>query len=133
MRLELQYDETLSNFAFIFNLRCYNKELFEGNVTLSLDVFTDLSVSATGRAVILEPLSVSATYNTDEDKLSVQGTGGVMELGTMPVSGVEVAIEISGWDLTVPVRSIGTSVPAHTRRILGKILTLRSSVIRVRP
>jgi hypothetical protein len=71
-----------------------NRELFEGDVTLSLDIFTDPSGS--GLAVVFEPLNVSVTYSTDGHKLRVEGAGGAMELGTMPVSGVEVTIDISG-------------------------------------
>jgi hypothetical protein len=38
---------------------------------------------------------------TDGDTMSIEGTDGAMELGTMPVSGVQVNIAISGRVLTV--------------------------------
>jgi len=74
-----------------------NADLFagDGELTLVAEKSADADSSAPATSVRLQPLNVSVTYNSDGQTLAIEGAGGVMELSTVVVTGVEVSLKLS--------------------------------------
>jgi len=74
-----------------------SSDLFAGDgvLTLAAEKPADADSGAPVTGVLLQSLNVSITYNSDGQSLTIEGTGGVMELGTVVVTGVEASLTLS--------------------------------------